>query len=57
MTLEAIENPSNVVPVPIRDDHVVYLANLPLDLSEEEARKIARVIAAFAEDEGKGATE
>ncbi len=50
VTLEAIENPSNVVPVPIRDDHVVYLANLPLDLSGEEADRIARVIRAFAED-------
>ncbi len=51
VTLEAIENPSNVVPVPIRDDHVVYLANLPLDLSPEEADRIARVICAFAEDD------
>src|SRR6056297_1057452 len=50
LTPEAIENPSNVVPVPIRDDHVVYLANLPLDLSGEEADRIARVIRAFAED-------
>jgi len=52
-TLESIENPSNVVPVPIRDNHVVYLANLPLDLGAEEADKIARVIRAFAEDSDK----
>lgn len=48
VTLEAIENPSNVVPVPIRGDHTVYLANLPLDLNSEEAGKIARVVRAFA---------
>lgn len=52
VTLEATENPDSVVPVPIRSDHVVYLANLPLDLSREEADKIARVIRAFADDEG-----
>ncbi|PLW83365.1 hypothetical protein CWI75_08200 [Kineobactrum sediminis] len=49
VTLEAIENPSNVVPVRIRNDHVVYLANLPLDLKPEEADRIARVIKALAE--------
>ncbi|MEX0915120.1 MAG: hypothetical protein WD397_12725 [Wenzhouxiangellaceae bacterium] len=53
VALEAIENPSDVVPVPIRDDHTVYLANLPLDLKPEEAERIARVIRAFAErDDG-----
>lgn len=51
VTLEATENPPNVVPVQIRDDHVVYLANLPLKLSAEEADKIARVVRAFAADE------
>lgn len=53
VTLEAIENPSDVVPVPIRDDHTVYLANLPLDLTAEEAARIARVVRAFAEDESE----
>ena len=48
-TLEATENPPGVVPVPIRDDHVVYLANLPLKLSRDEAEKIARVVRAFAQ--------
>jgi len=51
--LEAIENPSDVVPVPIRGNHTVYLANLPLDLTAEEAARIARVVRAFAEDEGE----
>jgi len=46
--LEATENPSRIVPVPVRDDHVVYIDNLPLDLTAEEADRIARVIRAFA---------
>jgi len=51
-TLEATENPPSVVPVPIRDDHVVYLANLPLKLTAAEADKIARVVRAFAVKDG-----
>lgn len=48
ITLEATENPSSVVPVPLRKTNVVYVANLPLDLTAEEADKISRVIRAFA---------
>lgn len=51
-TLEATENPPSVVPVPIREDHVVYLANLPLKITRAEADKIARVVRAFAEEDG-----
>lgn len=48
ITLEATENPSNVVPIPLRESETVYVANLPLDLSVEEADRIARVVHAFA---------
>ncbi|MDX1625129.1 MAG: hypothetical protein R3323_01335 [Wenzhouxiangellaceae bacterium] len=48
ITLQAVENPTSVVPVPIRDNETVYIANLPLDLDEAEAEKIARVVRAFA---------
>ncbi len=48
--LEATENPSRIVPVPVREDHVVYIDNLPLDLTRSEAEKIARIIQAFADD-------
>ena len=48
IVLEATENPSNVVPVPVRDDTTVYVANLPLDLTPAEADRIARVVRAFA---------
>jgi len=48
VALEATENPTNVVPVPIRDDTVVYVANLPLNLSHTEAERIAKVVRAYA---------
>ncbi|MFL0356020.1 hypothetical protein ACI5KX_06025 [Erythrobacter sp. GH1-10] len=37
----------NVVPVPIREDVIVKIGNLPFDLSQDEARKIANVILAY----------
>lgn len=37
----------NVVPVPIREDVVVKVGNLPFDLTAEEAKKIANVILAY----------
>jgi len=52
ITLQAIENPTDVVPVPIRPDQVVYLANLPLDLTEAEAERIAGIVRAFAHRSG-----
>ena len=55
--LEATENPSRIVPVPVRADHVVYIDNLPLDLTAEEADRIARVVRAFAERIGSDATD
>jgi len=47
--LEASDNPSDVVPIPLRHDCTVYLAGLPLDLTPVEANKIARVVTAFAQ--------
>jgi hypothetical protein len=40
------------VPVPVRGDHVVYIDNLPLDLTPAEAERIARVVRAFAGGDG-----
>ena len=48
--LEVAKRPSDILPIPIRSDTVVYVQNLPLDLSTEEARKIARVVQALADD-------
>jgi len=53
ITLEATDNPANIVPVQLRVDHVVYLANLPMDLRAEEAEKLARILRAFAADQGQ----
>ncbi|MEM7053627.1 MAG: hypothetical protein AAF446_03665 [Pseudomonadota bacterium] len=54
--LEALENPSQIVPVPLREREVVYVANLPLDLTPEEADKIARVVRAFAAERNADAS-
>jgi len=50
ITLASTENPTNIVPVPLREGETVYVANLPLDLSAAEADRIARVVRAFAQD-------
>jgi hypothetical protein len=50
ITLAASEWPADLVAVPLREDRVVYVQNLPLDLTAREARKIARVIQAMAQD-------
>jgi hypothetical protein len=52
IALEATENPSSIVPIPLRDQLVVYVANLPLNLSAEEADKISRVIQAYVSSGG-----
>ncbi len=49
IALEATErNTSNIIPIPLRDSQTVYVANLPVDLSAEEAGRIARIVQAFA---------
>jgi hypothetical protein len=40
----------DIVPVPLGPDRVVYLHGVPADLSAAEARKIARVVEALAEE-------
>lgn len=48
--LSAPQLPADLIPVPIRPDLVVYIQNLPLDLTPAEARKVARVIEALADN-------
>lgn len=36
----------NITPIQIREDHWVRIANLPHDLTEAEARKIADIVIA-----------
>lgn len=49
LTLNLPENPSGLFPIPIRKDRVVYLHNLPLDLSNKEAQKIIAVVQALVD--------
>lgn len=37
-----------VLPIPIREGLILNISNLPLDLTEEEADKIARIIKSYA---------
>jgi len=39
----------DLLPVPLREDRVVYIQNLPLDLTSEEASKLANVIRALSQ--------
>jgi len=48
LALNPPRSPHDIFPVPIRDDLVVYLHNIPLDMTQAEARKIAAVVQALA---------
>ncbi len=48
LALNPPRSPHDIFPVPLRDDLVVYLQNIPLDMTQTEARKIAAVIQALA---------
>jgi hypothetical protein len=47
------QRPAEIIPIPIRDNRVVFVQNLPLDLTPAEAGKIGRVIAALAVNESE----
>ena len=49
LTLNPPRSPHDIVPIPIRDDLVVYLQNVPLDMTQAEASKIAAVVKALAQ--------
>ena len=48
LALNPPRSPHDIFPVPIRDDLIVYLQNIPLDMTRAEARKIAAVVKALA---------
>ena len=48
LALNPPRSPHDIFPIPLREDLVVYIQNVPLDLSRREARKIAAVIQALA---------
>ncbi len=51
LALNPPRSPHDIFPVPIREDLVVYIQNVPLDMTPAEAERIARVIKALAEPE------
>jgi len=50
LRLGATQYRPDIIPVPLGPDRVVYLHGVPPDLSAAEARKVARVIEALAEE-------
>lgn len=48
LALDPPRSPHDIFPVPIREDLVVYLQNIPLNMTQDEARKIAAVVEALA---------
>jgi len=51
LALNPPRSPHDIFPVPIRDNLVVYLQNIPLDMTAAEARKVAAVVQALAADD------
>ena len=48
LALDPPRSPYDIFPVPLREDLVVYIQNVPLDMTRAEARKIAAVVSALA---------
>ncbi|MEP5766029.1 MAG: hypothetical protein ABJ308_15640 [Halieaceae bacterium] len=48
LALNPPRNPHEIFPVPLREDLVVYVQNVPLDMTRREAEKIAAVVRALA---------
>jgi hypothetical protein len=48
LALNPPRSPHDIFPVPIREDLVVYLHNIPLDMTRAEALKISAVVQALA---------
>ena len=42
-----------IIPIPLRADLTVFIQGLPIDLTEAEAEKIARVVKAMADCDGR----
>ena len=61
LALNPPRTPFDIFSIPIREDHVVYLQNIPLDLTPNEAGKIAAVVKALVmptdQDDGDGGAQ
>ena len=49
IALNLPDKPTDIFPIPIRQDRVVYLHNVPLDLNSKEAQKIVAVVQALVD--------
>jgi len=54
LALNPPRSPHDIFPVPLREDLVVYLQNIPLDMTQAEASKISAVVKALALPEEDG---
>lgn len=45
---KGIEIKTFSLPIPLRSDLILKIENLPLDLSEEEAERIAKIVKSYA---------
>jgi hypothetical protein len=53
LALNPPRSPLQIFPVPIRKDLVVYIQNVPLDMTPKEAEKIAAVVRALADPDSE----
>jgi hypothetical protein len=53
LALNPPRSPLEIFPVPIRDGLVVYIQNVPLDMTRKEAEKIAAVVKALADPDSE----
>ena len=51
ISLATSEVNNEIISIPLREGRMVYVQNLPLDLTAREAQKIARVVVALADKE------
>ncbi len=52
ITLRVNSMQEDIIPIPLREDLVVFIKDLPLDLTKKEANKIIRIIKAYADESG-----
>jgi hypothetical protein len=53
LALNPPRSPLQIFPVPIREDLVVYIQNVPLNMTRKEADKIAAVVRALADSDSE----
>lgn len=57
IALATSDRRKDYISVPLREGLTVYVTNLPLDLSQAEAERIARVVSALAQPDDGGAND